>query len=98
VQPPAAARPLRHAVTLPGWVTHDLRRVVRSGLSQLRVPHVVGEAVLGHRQGGVVGTYNLHEFEDEKAEALEAWARHVASIVNPVPAAPAKVVKLRRGR
>ena len=27
-----------HAVTLPHWVNHDLRRVVRSGLSALARP------------------------------------------------------------
>ena len=36
----------------------------------------------------------LHEYQDEKREALEAWAQHLATIVNPT-AAPAKVVKLR---
>ena len=86
------------AVDLPGWVNHDLRRVVRSGLSALRVPHNVAEAVLAHRPPGVVGTYNLHEFQDEKAEALEARAQRLATIVNPMPAAPAKVVKLRGRR
>ena len=86
------------AVTLASWVNHDLRRVVRSGLSALHIPHNVAEAVLAHRPPGIVGTYNLHEYEDEKAEALEAWAQRLASIVNPEPAAPAKVVKLRGRR
>jgi integrase len=86
------------AVDLPGWVNHDLRRVVRSGLSALRVQHDVAEAVLAHAPPGIVGTYNLHAFEDEKREALEKWAQRIASIVNPVPAAPAKVVKLRGRR
>jgi integrase len=85
-------------VTLPPWVNHDLRRTVRSGLSALRVPHNVAEAVLAHRQGGVVGTYDVHEYQDEKAEALEAWARRLASIVNPEPATPAKVVRMRGRR
>ena len=67
-------------------------------MSALRVPHNVAEAILAHRPPGIVGTYNLHEYEDEKAEALEAWAQRLASIVNPVPAAPAKVVKLRERR
>ena len=84
-----------HAVTLASWVNHDLRRVVRSGLSALRVQHDVAEAVLAHAPPGIVGTYNLHAFEDEKREALEAWAQRLASIVNPAPVAPAKVVKLR---
>ena len=86
-----------HAVDLPHWVNHDLRRVVRSGLSALRVPHDVAEAVLAHRPPGIVGIYNLHEYQDEKREALEAWAQRLASIVNPACRA-AKVVKLRRRR
>ena len=64
----------------------------------MRIPHNVAEAVLAHRPPGIVGTYNLHEYEDEKAEALEAWAQRLATIVNPMPAAPAKVVKLRGRR
>jgi hypothetical protein len=80
---------------LPGV---DLRRVVRSGLSALRVQHEVKEAVLAHRPPGIVGVYDLHEYEDEKREALEKWAQRLASIVSPEPAAPAKVVKLRGRR
>ena len=87
-----------HAVTLASWVNHDLRRVVRSGLSALRVQHDVAEAILAHRPPGIVGTYNLHEYEDEKAEALEKWAQRLRDIVSPVPVAPAKVVKLRGRR
>jgi integrase len=87
-----------HAVTLPAWVNHDLRRVIRSGLAALRVPHNVCEAVLAHHQGGVVGTYDTHQYLDERREALTAWAEHVASLANPEPAAPAKVVKLRGRR
>ena len=83
------------AVTLPNWTNHDLRRVVRSGLSALRIPHNVAEAVLAHKPPGIVGTYDTHEYRDEKAEALEAWAQHLASIVNPEPA---KVIKLRGRR
>jgi integrase len=84
------------AVTLPNWTNHDLRRVVRSALSQLRVPHNVAEAVLAHKPPGIVGVYDTHEYLDEKREALELWAQRIAAIVNP--AAPAKVVKLRRRR
>ena len=84
------------AVTLPNWTIHDLRRVVRSGLSALRVPHEVTEAVLAHKPPGIVGIYDVHEYEDEKREALEAWAQRLASIVNPPT--PAKVIKLRRRR
>ena len=84
-----------HAVDLPGWVNHDLRRTIRSGLAALRIPHSVAEAILAHRPAGIVGVYNLHRYESEKREALEAWARHVASLVNPQPA---KVITLPRRR
>jgi integrase len=46
-----------HAVDLPRWTNHDLRRVVRSGLSQLPIPHNVAEAVLAHPPPGIVGVY-----------------------------------------
>jgi integrase len=80
------------AVTLPRWTNHDLRRVVRSGLSQLRVAHNVAEAVLAHRPPGIVGVYDTHQYFDEKREALEAWALRLASIVEPQHA---NVIQLR---
>ena len=84
------------AVNLPAWVNHDLRRTVRTALSALRVEHNVAESVLAHRASGVVATYNLHQFEDEKREALEKWSNHIASIVNPPE--PATVIALPRRR
>ena len=74
-----------HSVTLPHWTNHDLRCVVRSGLSALRFPHNVCEAILAPRPPGIVGTYDVHEYQDEKHEALEAWAQRIGSIVEPVP-------------
>jgi integrase len=86
-----------HAVTLPAWVNHDLRRTIRSAMSALRVEFNVAEMILAHRQGGVVGTYDTHQYLDERREALTAWEQRIASIVSPAPAAP-KVVKLRARR
>ena len=40
------------------------RRSLRS--VGLRVEHNVAEAILAHRPPGIVGTYDLHEYEDEK--------------------------------
>ncbi len=50
---------------------------------------------LAHRPAGIVGTYDIHQYADEKREALELWAQHIASLVNPEPA---KVIKLPRRR
>jgi hypothetical protein len=55
--------------------------------------------ILAHRPPGIVGTYNLHEFQDEKAEALEAWAQRLNSIVSPPAKVPdKKIVPLRKRR
>jgi len=84
-----------HSVELEEWHTHDLRRVLRSGLSALRIPHNVAEAVLAHARPGIVGVYDVHTYQDEKREALEAWAQRLKSIVEPVPD---NVVPLRARR
>ena len=64
-----------------GWVLHDLRRTLATGLGDgLGVdPHVV-EAVLGHVVKGVGGVYNRSSYLREKAEALDLWAKHVEGI------------------
>jgi integrase len=67
-----------------GWVVHDIRRSVATGMADLGIqPHVV-EAVLNHQSGsrrGVAGIYNRSPYAAEKAAALARWDTHVASIV-----------------
>jgi hypothetical protein len=44
----------------------------------------VTEAILNHISGsraGLVGVYQRHDWKDEKAAALAAWAAHVRSVV-----------------
>jgi integrase len=67
-------------VPLPHWTLHDLRRTMRSGLGRLKVPPHVAELAIGHVKKGLIGTYDKHKYQDEIAEALRKWARHVASI------------------
>jgi integrase len=74
------------AVKLEPWRNHDLRRNVRSGLSALKVDQRVAEAVLAHVPQGMVSTYDVHTFIDEKREALEKWGAHLKSIIEPPPA------------
>jgi integrase len=78
--------------SIPGWVLHDARRSFRSNLSKLGVEHRVCELCLGHRQPGIVSVYDTHRFERERREAMERWAAHLLSIVEP---ARDKVVRLR---
>ena len=63
------------------WSPHDLRRTVRTGLARLRVSNEIAEAVLGHSSKGIVGTYNLHQYDDECREVLQMWADHLDKIV-----------------
>ena len=39
-------------VKLPPWVNHDLRRTLRSRLSELRIDSDVAEAILAHVKTG----------------------------------------------
>jgi integrase len=80
-----------------GWVLHDLRRTVATGLQRLGVRLEVTEAVLNHASGsrvGIVGIYQRHDWATEKRAALEAWGAHVLAIVEGREAA-GNVVALR---
>jgi integrase len=63
------------------WTYHDIRRTVRSNLGKLGVNLVVAELVLSHRQRGIVGRYDRHEYLDEKRDALERWSKRLNEIV-----------------
>jgi hypothetical protein len=43
--------------------------------------------VLAHARPGIKGTYDHHDYADEKREALELWAARLRSIVEPLPPA-----------
>jgi integrase len=68
-----------------GWVLHDLRRSARSLLSRAGVASDHAERCLGHVIGGVRGTYDRHEYYEEKARAFEALAAQVQRIIDPQP-------------
>lgn len=88
-------------VTLPHWVGHDLRRVVKSNMGALKVPDQISEMVLGHGKKGLRRIYDQHEYADEIREALERWAARLRVIVAPKPVTPpaaGNVVTLRSKR
>jgi integrase len=72
-------------VRLEPWVNHDLRRVVRSGLSRLRVSEEIREAVLAHVRPGIKQTYDVHDYFDEKRDALLQWSEFLRGVVEPPP-------------
>jgi Arm DNA-binding domain/Phage integrase family len=73
-----------HAVELQHFVNHDIRRTVRSRLSRLKVTEEAREAVLAHARPGIKGVYDVHDYLDEKREALELWAARLMSITATV--------------
>src|SRR5262245_17687112 len=75
-----------------GWRLHDLRRSARSLMSRAGVPIDHAERCLGHVIGGVRGTYDRHEYHEEKRRAYEALGALLERILNP----PADNVTLLR--
>lgn len=68
------------------WRLHDLRRTCATRLARLGVQPIVIDCLLNHIsgvRGGVHGVYNVHAYEQERREALDAWARQVMRIVEP---------------
>jgi integrase len=67
------------------WRFHDLRRTARTVMARLGVPGEIAERCLGHVQSSIQRTYDVHEYRDEKAEALTKLAEYVALITRPDP-------------
>ncbi len=66
------------------WRLHDLRRTLATGFQRLGARFEVTEAVLNHVSGsksGVAGVYQRHDWKQEKADALTAWAVHIERMV-----------------
>jgi integrase len=80
------------------WVIHDIRRTVRTRLSQLRIRSEVAEMVIGHTLKGLHAIYDQHSYLDERREALEAWAARLRSIVTPPPENLVDIEKERKAR
>lgn len=67
------------------WKLHDLRRTMRSHLPACRIAEDVAEAMIGHTKKGIVGVYNLYEYEPEKRAGFALWEQRLMAIVNPPP-------------
>lgn len=80
--PHAGTRPewVRPRLPVAAWAPHDLRRTVRTQLAAMGCPPDVAEAILGHQQPGVQGTYNRHSYDAERRLWLTRWAGRLAEI------------------
>jgi integrase len=70
-------------IDLPRWTLHDLRRTARSLMSRAGVPSDHAERCLGHVLPGIRGTYDRHEYLNEKRHAFEALASLIKRIATP---------------
>jgi integrase len=67
------------------FTPHDLRRTLRTRLSQLGVSDLVAEKVLGHKLQGILAVYNRYAYGDEKRQALELWEAELQKILELKP-------------
>lgn len=65
------------------WVLHDLRRTGRTLMARAGVPRDHAEAALGHIAPKIERTYDLHEYLDEKRDALTKLQRQIEAILEP---------------
>lgn len=89
----------KEPVEIKPWRFHDLRRTAATGMQKMHIATPVVEAALNHVSGsraGIVGTYQHHDYSNEKRAALEAWGRYVTELVEGKAAD--NVVPLKGGR
>lgn len=63
------------------WRFHDLRRTVKTGLSELRVPSEIRDDILGHSRQGMDRVYDHAQHADERREAMLKWSDHIMTLV-----------------
>lgn len=67
---------------IDSFTPHDLRRTANTLMASCKIIKEHRERVLNHTLEKLDGTYNLHDYDDEKQMALEALERKILSIIN----------------
>ncbi len=62
---------------------HDLRRTAGTYLPSLGVQRFVVSRILNHTDSSVTGVYDLYSYLPEKRAALQAWADHLDTLIDP---------------
>jgi integrase len=76
------------------WSAHDIRRTVKSELSELEVAPWVSERILAHTRGGIEGVYDWSKLERPMRQALQLWADRLREIVDGTDVEPNNVIAL----
>ncbi|MEI6208397.1 MAG: hypothetical protein WCP20_16590 [Desulfuromonadales bacterium] len=77
------------------FTPHDLRRTAATLMAASKIKFEHRERVLNHTMGKLDGTYNQHDFDDEKQAALETIERKIKSIIS---GASSNVIPITSGR
>jgi integrase len=77
------------------FTPHDLRRTATTLMAQAKIIKEHRERVTNHKLGKIDGTYNLHDYDDEKQMALEALERKLLSIIS---GAESNVIPISAGK
>lgn len=64
------------------WRPHDLRRTMRTGLAAAGIDDLAAELTVGHTRKGIAAVYDLHKYDKEKRQALEAWERRLLRTIH----------------
>ena len=67
---------------LARWTLHDFRRTVETRMARIGIVKETRDAVLGHAKPGLQKTYNKHDYELEKQDALLKYADHLMGVVS----------------
>ena len=83
--PSKALRRERERIGIDGMRVHDLRRTVASNMARMGIERVTVGKVLNHASvdgASITGrVYDRYSHDQEKRQALEAWARRLREIV-----------------
>ncbi|MDR3415617.1 MAG: tyrosine-type recombinase/integrase [Nevskia sp.] len=63
------------------WTPHDLRRSCATNMGRLGVTRFVQDKVLNHKDRSIGATYDLHEYDREKRQALERWGAALSELL-----------------
>lgn len=63
------------------FTPHDLRRTAASQMAGMGISRLVIARILNHAESGVTAIYDRHSYDNEKREALDAWAERIGEII-----------------
>jgi integrase len=73
---------IENKLGIADFTPHDLRRTAATFMSQLGFMDEIIDAVLNHVKQGIIKTYNLNKYDNEKQKALEAWESKLKTIIS----------------